>query len=77
MICETCKAQGLKSCVYPGQSTVTLMGWSPYYDEKGELHSHDPNWHTTSYRCSNGHEWTENIRRPCWCGWPEKKGDQP
>jgi hypothetical protein len=72
MICKECQNQGLKSQVHPGIGMRTLMGWSPYYDENGKFHSHDPNTITTDYKCSNGHSWEEQSHITCWCGWPEK-----
>lgn len=57
MKCPTCVEQETKSCVYPGMGSVTMMGWQAYYDEDGMYHSHDPNWTTTGYRCSEGHYW--------------------
>lgn len=55
MICSKCKEEGRTSRVYGGGGFKTLMGWQPYYDEKGVLHSHDPNKETMGYKCSNGH----------------------
>lgn len=42
----------------------TCMGWTAgYYDEAGEwVFNRDPNWHTTSYRCSRGHSF-DIVRR--------------
>jgi len=34
-----------------GMSTSTCMGWSAYYDEKGNYVNNDPNIHTTDYTC--------------------------
>lgn len=34
-----------------GMSTSTCMGWSAYYDEKGNYVNNDPNIHTTEYTC--------------------------
>lgn len=31
------------------------MGWSDYYDEDGNPHSHNPNRRTSTYYCSNYH----------------------
>lgn len=41
------------------------MGHSPYWDEWGEYHNHDPNWNGTTFRCSQGHQWTERWLSPC------------
>lgn len=69
MICEECKKEGKKSQVNEGPSMTTCMGFSPYYDEDGKHHSHDPNTSTVSFSCSNGHSWVERIGGSCWCGW--------
>jgi len=41
------------------------MRCSPYYDEDGVYHHHDTNITTSSYSCSNGHEWTTKSRGKC------------
>jgi len=65
MKCPVCEKEELKSFVYPGMSTSTLMYCSPYYDEDGKYHSHDANTHTTQYSCSNGHNWSESSTGIC------------
>lgn len=55
MKCGRCVEQGLKSRLHSHGGTKTLMGWSPYYDEDGVFHKHDPNLMTKYYQCSNGH----------------------
>lgn len=70
MICPECKEQGKKSRVYEGVSNTTLAWCGPFYDEEGQQHHHDSNTITSSYRCSEGHEWTvESQPGSCWCGW--------
>ena len=69
MKCPQCTKEGKKSQVYPGMCTTTLLFCPPYYDEDGKYHNHDSNTTTTQYKCSNGHEWVENTRGSCWCGW--------
>jgi hypothetical protein len=72
VICEFCQAESQLSQVFPGGQTVTLMGYQPYYDESGNFHDHDPNWRTSYFRCSRGHEWTTCTRASCptlWCDW--------
>ena len=63
--CPECKASGLKSRVTPHGGSRTLMRCSPYYDEDGVYHHHDTNITTSSYSCSNGHEWTTKSRGKC------------
>lgn len=65
MRCPTCIEQDKRSQVYPGMTAVTCMGWTPYYDEDGQYHSHNPNWHTTGFRCSEGHTWQTSSQKPC------------
>lgn len=79
MKCQQCVEMGQKSQVYLGISSSTLMGWTPYFDEDGQYHSHDPNWTTTGYRCSEGHNWQKSSQKPCLnClyGREEKKDDK-
>lgn len=61
--CPVCQFQGLKSIVYQGGCTATLLGWQPYYDEEGRYHSEDPNTTTCGYRCSNGHHFSTSCQR--------------
>lgn len=56
MICEQCKQDGKTSRVSRGLTYVTAMGYDQYYDENGKEHFHDPNKRTTSFACSNGHQ---------------------
>ena len=67
MKCKECVANGQKSKVYPGYSTTTCAGVQTFYDEDGKFHIHDPNVTTTTYTCSNGHEWVEDKRSKCFC----------
>lgn len=60
MKCPECVEQGLKSRMYVGYSTRTLMSAHPFYDEDGNYHHGDPNKTTTNYSCSNGHQWVES-----------------
>ncbi len=58
MKCPICEKNKMKSCVYVGTTTSTLLYTPPYYDEEGNLHPNDPNTYTTNYSCSKGHKWT-------------------
>ena len=62
VFCPQCQELGLKSCVYVGTQTATLLAAIPYYDEDGNFHYQDPNTYTTSYSCSNGHTWAESKK---------------
>lgn len=69
MKCPTCVAEGKTSRVYPLGGFVTCMASYPYYDEAGNYHHHDPNTHTGSYQCSEGHKWSDSSKSPCpTCG---------
>lgn len=57
-ICPICKVLKKKSIVHGGVVMSTLMCTSSYYDEDGKYHYNDPNTHTYSYSCSNGHVFT-------------------
>lgn len=62
-ICPECKKHGMRSTVYRSQWTsATLMGTYEYWDEDGNYHYVDPNYYTTRYSCSNGHEIVETER---------------
>ena len=65
MKCEECVEAGLKSRVTGGGGSRTLLGHSPYYDEDGIYHNHDPNTITRSYSCSNGHRWVTKGKGEC------------
>jgi hypothetical protein len=72
MRCPTCVSEGERSTVTVGGGSVTLMHSSPFFDEDGAYHSHDPNIHTQSYACSRGHRWTEQTKAKCpadGCTW--------
>jgi len=65
MICPVCE-ENEKS------STVSIINFSyenliikTYYDENGELHTHDPNIYVTKYRCSNNHIFTISGKSHC------------
>lgn len=63
--CPVCEKEGLRSYVYPGAMMSTLMGFTPYYDEAGNYHVHNPNRTTKTYTCSNDHKWSETEKGQC------------
>lgn len=70
MICEKCKESGLRSTVHGGVSMSTLMHCPSWYDEDGRYHTHDLNWTTSDWHCSNGHRWRVREQGSCpACGW--------
>jgi len=74
MKCPRCVAGGKRSRVFSEGGSVTLMAWTPYWDEDGQYHNHDPNWHTYGYRCSEGDYWQDSILVPCPAGdYPKKQ----
>lgn len=48
----------------------TLVAGGTFW-ENGKQHVHDPNLHTASYECSEGHRWEYGWKESCWCGWPK------
>jgi len=72
MKCPRCVAEGRKSYVSIFPDVVTAAYYPPFYDEDGVYHHHDYNQRRRDYTCSNGHEWSEIILRPCpapGCAW--------
>ena len=70
MICEICKENGEKSKVFSRGGSVTLMGYTPYYDEEGIYHIQDGNRRTFTYNCSNNHSWSRISYSSCSnCDW--------
>ena len=67
MKCHECIKEGRTSKLYSNGSTVTLMAFTPYYDEDGAYHSHDPNKRTNHYTCGNGHRFSTAFYSPCPC----------
>lgn len=65
MKCKQCEVEGEKSVVHVGPAFTTLMAGQEFYDEEGRWHNHDPNITTQSYRCSQGHSWSEDRRSKC------------
>ena len=63
--CPVCRADGETSRVYPHGRFITAMAIEEFYDEQGQHHFHDRNNHASSYSCSRGHRWVENIRPGC------------
>lgn len=74
VICQLCEAENKRSKVYTGLTRATGLGIDDFFDERGFQHVHDPNSRVTSYKCSNGHEWTESEGEVCpcpGCTWPK------
>ena len=75
IICEQCASQNLKSKVFPGGVTNTLMYFKPYYDEEGNYHHHDTNKVKMFFSCSNLHKWDKTLVNECPnenCDWKDK-----
>ena len=80
MKCQKCVNAGLKSIVYAHNALqLTLMAFQPFYNEDGIYHCHDPNTHSESWSCSNGHGWFRKWQNACPapnCGWNDTRRDQ-
>lgn len=65
MRCPTCKAEGREHTVHEGMSSTTCMYGGPgYWNERDEwVPPANVNARTTSYWCSNGHQW--QTSEPC------------
>ena len=63
--CPQCNEADIRSTVTGHDESTTLLMDYQYYDEDGRYHSHDPNWTSSDYRCSNGHQWTERSQNGC------------
>lgn len=69
MKCPRCETAGEASRVFaPMVSMSTLMAHQAYWDEAGVYHSHDPNWDTSEYSCSNRHRWVVSRLYGCPAG---------
>lgn len=64
MLCSWCVDKGERSIVWPRGGVVTAMAWSPFYDEDGAYHAHNPNGSGLNYECSRGHYWYP-ATKPC------------
>lgn len=72
MKCPTCVLEGRRSKLhcYGGVSRTLLGGESPWFDEDGQYHEHDPNIERRTLQCSNGHRWLHTRFPACAsCGW--------
>jgi hypothetical protein len=74
MICEQCKLEGKTSTIQVGPTSSTCVYSPAFYDERGRLHQHDANSHTTQYVCSNGHHFSKTERYTCPLCEEEKNG---
>lgn len=63
--CPECVESDQRSKVYSRGVFSTATGWSPFYDEDGAYHQHNPNKTTAVYSCSNGHEFSRVAPHPC------------
>lgn len=69
--CPTCKKLGQKSTITSQGNSSKCMSYFPYWDERGDYHSHNPNIITTIYKCSHKHTWSEQHLASC----PQSKCD--
>jgi hypothetical protein len=71
MICAKCREEGKRSTLRLRKLGNTLMGYvGEFYDENGKFHIHDGNSFKVNFKCSAGHEWTDELKPfPCpTCG---------
>ena len=64
VLCSACVRNGMKSTVRRGATTTTLTAVDEFYDENGVYHRDDPNTRTTTWWCSQGHQWVETRGGP-------------
>ena len=70
MKCLECQREGVRSKVFVGVMTSTLMHCPGFYDEEGVYHIHDMNEITTSYTCARGLCWAGAGDKSCPnCDW--------
>jgi hypothetical protein len=75
MLCPHCGKAGQIAAVTLADGRVvalvlsTRIGFSPFHDEQGREHRHDPNQRLKEMVCPEGHRWKESFYLPCWCGW--------
>lgn len=63
--CPQCIESGQRSKVYDQGGSTWAMGWSPYYDEDGQYHAHNPNSVQVAYKCTNDHTFQRVYEKPC------------
>jgi hypothetical protein len=72
--CEKCVAEGKTSQLFSRGAAKTLMGHTPYHDENGKYHDHDPNYISSLYECSNRHLFVLRRKQPCGsCYYPNEQ----
>lgn len=72
MKCPECTTEQKLSSVYRTLGVSDLIAWTPFEDEDGNLHFHDPNKLSESFNCSRGHNWNKRSRDTCQvsgCDW--------
>jgi hypothetical protein len=68
-ICVFCQNENKKSEIGVVTEQSNDVYWTAFYSEDGKLHSHNPNYVYTVYKCTNGHVEEEKFLNKCWCGW--------
>lgn len=69
--CDACVENKQAHRIVRMESMVAKpMSEPEYYDNHGNLHTHDFTNSVYTYHCSNGHEWKERFIYKCpTCGW--------
>ena len=65
--CEKCNETDVVPKIFNLGTVRTLLDVKAFYDKGANYHLHDPNRDTTTYRCSNDHDWTECSVRSRYC----------
>ncbi|KKM72758.1 hypothetical protein LCGC14_1417260 [marine sediment metagenome] len=71
-LCPTCKEPAIARYGI----METLVGYSSFTDDDGNVHEHDDNCLKQNFACSNDHVWTLSKRRRCktdGCNWLGKE----
>ena len=69
IVCGECDNVGvLDTSIKLIGSTETCKGYLPFYENE-MWHTHNGNIEIGTFMCRNGHEWKEQIRHKCECGW--------
>lgn len=53
-----------------------MMAFRTIKDKNGFYHYHDQNHAWQTWKCENGHTFTENYYNTCWCGWSNQYPDK-
>jgi len=72
LVCAECWVKGERSRVTCVGVSKTLIDWTPFWDEEGNQHAHDPNVTTHAFACTRGHQFCRKETARCpnhGCDW--------